>query len=97
MKSTGTATATERHDPQDLEICISCLNTNVPGRDFCRHCGTPLTSYAATGPFESIFAEGDMWRKATRRGRYSRLVRFLVAAFIVCWLLGIILGIVFPR
>ncbi len=97
MKTRSTPTPTARHDEQELEICISCLKPNTPGTHFCEHCGTPLTSYAATAPFESIFAEGDMWRKAVSRGRYRRLARFLIIAFLVCMLLSIILGVILPR
>mgnify|MGYP007030110215 CR=1 FL=1 len=78
-------------------MCISCLKPNMPGVHFCRHCGTPLTSYAATAPFESIFAEGDMWRKATRPGRYNGLVRSLIIVFLVCILLSIAVGWILPR
>lgn len=78
-------------EPQDLEVCISCLKTNAPGTHFCGHCGTPLTSYAATGPFESLFAEGDFWRKAAGQGRWSKPVRFLVIGFLIFMILGALL------
>lgn len=97
MISTNSAATTEHQSPEELEMCISCLNPNAPGTHFCKHCGTPLTSYAATAPFESILAEGDMWRKATRRGRYSTVVRTLIMAFLVCLLLGIAAGLILPR
>ena len=97
MKTANTATPSADREPQELEICISCLKTNTPGTHFCGHCGTPLTSYAATAPFESIFAEGDMWRKAVSRGRYGWLVRLLIIAFLACLLLSIILGWMLPR
>jgi predicted amidophosphoribosyltransferase len=97
MKTANLATPSANRQPQELEICISCLKTNAPGTHFCRHCGTPLTSFAATAPFESIFAEGDMWRKAVSRGRHGWLVRLLIIAFLVCLLLSIILGWMLPR
>jgi hypothetical protein len=86
---------TEAHDSEqaELELCISCLQPNSPGTHFCRHCGTPLTSYAATGPFESIFAEGDFVRKATRKGRWSGFVRLMVLVFLVLMILGALSGI----
>jgi hypothetical protein len=32
-------------------------------------CGAPLSSYAATGPFERLFAEGHVYRQAAERPR----------------------------
>jgi predicted amidophosphoribosyltransferase len=97
MKTANTAIESVDQEPQELEICISCLKTNAPGTHFCGHCGTPLTSYAATAPFESIIAEGDIWRKAVSRGRYGWLVRLLIIAFLACLLLSFILGWMLPR
>jgi MFS-type transporter involved in bile tolerance (Atg22 family) len=42
---------------------------NAPGAHFCDKCGAPMSSYAATGPFESLFAEGHVYRQATERPR----------------------------
>jgi hypothetical protein len=42
---------------------------NDPAAHFCAKCGAPLTSYAATGPFESLFAEGHVYRQAAERPR----------------------------
>jgi hypothetical protein len=77
----------------ELEVCISCLNTNPPGTHFCAHCGTPLSSYAATAPFESIFAEGDFWRKVIGGKRWSRPVRLLAFAFLIIFVLSVFLGL----
>jgi hypothetical protein len=43
------------------------LEENAPGAHFCRKCGAPLSSYAATGPFETLFAEGNAYRRAAER------------------------------
>src|SRR5437588_11246029 len=40
-----------------------------PSAHFCANCGAPMSSYAATGPFESLFAEGHVYRQATQRPR----------------------------
>lgn len=97
MKNTHTVTSANGQEAQELEICISCLKTNAPGTHFCEHCGTPLTSYAATGPFESIFAEGDMWRKAASQGRWAKPVRYLIIAFLLLMVLSFIFGLLVPR
>ncbi|MDB6040070.1 MAG: hypothetical protein JWM99_3911 [Verrucomicrobiales bacterium] len=65
---------------KEQELCTQCLAGNRPGNTFCRECGAPLTSYAATGPFESLFAEGHVYRKATEQPR-----RFIVVLGI--WLI----------
>lgn len=80
----------------EWEICISCVKTNVPGTHFCRHCGTPLTSYAATAPFESLLAQGDFFRKAVRAGRWSRTIRIGVMVFLILQLLLFVLGLMLP-
>ena len=46
---------------------------NEQSAHFSADCGAPMSSYAATGPFESIFAEGHVYRQAAERPR-----RFIV-------------------
>ena len=78
------AVASAQDDAREaLEICTSCLDINSPGTAFCWHCGTPLTSYAATAPFESIFAEGDFWRKAVRQAKKKPVRRILIELFLI--------------
>ena len=58
--------------PEQLEekpLCLSCMFPNDPSAHFCSKCGAPLTSYASTGPFESLFAEGNVYRQAVERPR----------------------------
>jgi predicted amidophosphoribosyltransferase len=97
MKANSTESSAQDEAKSELEVCISCLKTNSPGTAFCRHCGTPLTSYAATAPFESIFAEGDFWRKAVRRAKGKPLRRILILLFLVLLVLSILLGFLLPR
>src|SRR5687768_12207851 len=54
---------------QETEICPQCMTENQPDSHFCAKCGAPLSSYAATGPFESLFAEGHVYRQAAERPR----------------------------
>ena len=58
--------ATERSEKQ---LCLNCLAPNSPLANFCRDCGAPLSSFAATGPMESVFAEGHVYRKAVESPR----------------------------
>lgn len=51
------------------ELCIQCMTANAPGSHFCRRCGAPLSSFAATGPFEALFAEGHLYRRAAEQPR----------------------------
>ena len=85
-----------RDSVEEAETCFSCLGTNAPGSNFCTHCGAPLTSYAATGPIEHVFAFGDFIRKATRLGRWSRPVRVAVLIFVFLMLLAILFGLILP-
>jgi hypothetical protein len=54
----------KRQPPFTTQDCTHCLAGNEPTRHFCRQCGTPLTSYAATDPLGQIYAQGDLYRKA---------------------------------
>lgn len=54
-------------DSDEKQLCVSCLFPNEPLIHFCAKCGAPMTSYAATGPFESLFAEGHVYRQATEK------------------------------
>jgi ribosomal protein L40E len=51
----------------EQQLCISCVAPNDPQAHFCGKCGAPLTSYAATAPFEHLFAEGHVYRQAAER------------------------------
>ena len=48
----------------ERELCRTCLEPNEPGATFCKDCGAPLSSYAATGPFETLLTEGHLYRQA---------------------------------
>ncbi len=60
-------------DPGEKQLCVSCMAPNDPAAHFCAKCGAPLSSYASTGPFEHLFAEGHVYRQAVERPR-----RFIV-------------------
>ncbi|MCX6927615.1 MAG: hypothetical protein NT154_31065 [Verrucomicrobia bacterium] len=51
-------------EPEEMQLCTSCTAPNAPAAHFCVKCGAPLSSYAATGPFESLFAEDHVYRQA---------------------------------
>lgn len=64
---------------------------NAPETHFCAKCGAPLTSYASTGPFESIFAEGAVFRQAAERPRSLIVVIGIWIIFGMVGLTGVIL------
>ena len=57
-------------DSEPKPLCVGCLTPHEPGGNFCRRCGAPLTSYAATGFFESTLAEGHVYRRAAENPRH---------------------------
>ena len=59
---------------------------NQPSANFCVKCGAPLTSYASTGPFERLFAEGSVYRSAAERPRKLMVVVgiWLIFGFSAC-------------
>ncbi len=69
MPSEPEAISEAPDESNEKQLCVSCLSPNEPEADFCAKCGAPLTAYAATGPFESVFAEGHLYRQAVARPR----------------------------
>jgi len=53
----------------EKQLCASCMFPNELSAHFCVKCGAPMTPYAATGPFESVFAEGHVFRQAAEKPR----------------------------
>jgi hypothetical protein len=56
-------------ESEEKQLCINCMAPNEPSAHFCIKCGAPLSSYASTGPYESIFAEGFLYRQAAEHPR----------------------------
>lgn len=59
----------ESGEGEEKALCVSCMAPNEASAHFCVKCGAPMSSYAATGPFESVFAEGHVYRQAAERPR----------------------------
>jgi len=67
---------------------------NDPAAHFCTKCGAPLSSYASTGPFESLFAEGSVYRQAAEHpqklivvlGVWMIFGMMALAGFYIIWL-----------
>lgn len=54
----------------DLDsVCLTCGEPNGPDRNFCSECGAPLTSHAVNDAFDTIRAEGWVYRKAQNSPR----------------------------
>lgn len=51
-------------EPELNLVCPSCTGWCEEDAHFCPHCRAPLTSYAATAPYERIFAEAALLRRA---------------------------------
>lgn len=73
--SPDTMDAGEDHASLKTELCLHCVTPHDPTADFCRNCGAPLTSFAATLPFERTLAEGFAYRQAVEQPR-----KFIVVA-----------------
>jgi ribosomal protein L40E len=61
-------------ETEEQELCTQCLTSNRPDTNFCRKCGAPLSSYAAIGPYESLLAEGYVYRKASEQPQHLIVV-----------------------
>jgi hypothetical protein len=81
-----------RPDPEPARpLCISCATPNDPIANFCQHCGAPMTSYASTGPFESLFSEGRAYREAADHPRSPVVLVGVWLLFGVMFLGGLLL------
>jgi hypothetical protein len=54
-------------ETEEKQVCVSCLALNDTAAHFCTKCGASLSSYASTGPFEHLSAEGNIYRQAAKR------------------------------
>ncbi len=75
----------------EKQLCLNCVFPNETEAHFCANCGAPLSSYAATGPFERIFAEGHVYRQAVEQPRSLVVVVGIWVIFGVPALLGVAL------
>ena len=78
-------------EADEKRLCVGCMFPNDPAAHFCAKCGAPLTSYAATGPFESLFAEGHVYRQAAERPRSMVVVLGVWLIFGMIALAGLVL------
>lgn len=83
QSSPSESAATER------QLCLKCLVPNDVSAHFCSECGAPLSSYAATAPFEHILAEGHTYRQAAESPRSIIVVLGVWLIFGSMALLGI--------
>ena len=78
-------------ESDEKQLCVSCIAPNEPTVHFCTTCGAPLSSYASTGPFEHLFAEGAVYRQAVERPRSLIVVLGVWLIFGVMALAGLLL------
>src|SRR5262245_49399102 len=80
-------------DGEERILCTACLAPNDQQAHFCAKCGAPMSSYAATGPFESVFAEGHVYRQAAEKPRRFVVVLGVWMLFGLMALGGVIMAI----
>lgn len=84
-------TETEASDSFENELCICCLQPNVPLVKFCRHCRAPLHPLAAMMPYERIYATGFVWRSAVLKPRKLRVVIGIYLYFLPMFLYSVLM------
>lgn len=88
MNTAGNKTVATSEETAERELCRTCLEPNLPGATFCKDCGAPLSSYAATGPFESLLAEGHVYRQAAEHPQKLIVILGMWAIFGATALVG---------
>lgn len=73
---------------EEWELCPHCLMQNVPDTNFCPHCGSPLSPYAAIGPWERLLAQGHIYRTAAEHPHRLIVVLGIWLIFIPTVFLG---------
>lgn len=74
MKTEPLPSSENTLDTEESPLCLGCLTPNQSSANFCTKCGAPMTSYAATGPFEHLFAEGHVYRQAAEKPKNLMVV-----------------------
>lgn len=59
----------EEHEQPETALCTNCAAPVPYGANFCEQCGCPLTFQAASMPYESVLAEGFIWRQGSSHPR----------------------------
>ena len=73
-------------------LCIACCAPFIEGAHFCPACGAPLTAFATTAPYESIYAEA--WCLGRAMHGPSRPIHLLVLGFrFAGTVVGVLLGL----
>jgi hypothetical protein len=78
-------------ESDENQLCLSCMFPNESLTHFCAKCGAPLSSYASTGPFERVFAEGHVFRQAVEQPRSFIVVLGIWILFGMAGLSGVYL------
>ena len=81
----------EPSDSFENELCICCLQPNIPLVKFCRHCRAPLHPLAAMQPYERIYATGFVWRSAVLKPRKLIVVIGIYLYFLPTFLYSILM------
>jgi hypothetical protein len=55
--------------PDALNVCLQCGTPNEAQKQFCTKCGAPIAAFSVYGPMETVFAEGFMYRQASKAPR----------------------------
>ena len=58
----------------DLPLCPSCLLPLETSSSFCPRCNAPVAAISVTDPIRSINAEGEFYRRASRKPRLIGVV-----------------------
>jgi hypothetical protein len=62
------------HASLDEPVCPHCVRPITAQHHFCPHCNAPLTSYATSGPYEQVLAQGYAVRAGVARPANSLVV-----------------------
>lgn len=57
----------EEGERPEIFLCTHCLAENMPTWNFCQDCGAPMDFCSSTVPFQTIWAEGWVYRQAVER------------------------------
>lgn len=93
MKTEPHPTSENMADGEETPLCLGCLTPNHFSANFCAKCGAPMTSYAASGPFECLFAEGHVYRQAAEKPKNLVVVLGVWLIFGVMGLGGLFIAI----
>ena len=90
---------THKHEPEEVPLCLHCLEPVSPLDHVCPHCGGAVGQLTPYLPFESIRWEAGIWGRMWRQvwEKKTPLVGRVLLLVVIIWFVPVLLvGLIPP-